>query len=132
MFKHSKVKGDLAATNIGKAQDMLDKLKMTPKERAAYDAFQFNKTINEGVLQVKFEEGERAGEMRGEERGKKIGEVIGEERGKKIGEEIGEERRAEQVAERLLKRGTPIEIVAEDTGLSVEQVEKIAQKETMS
>ena len=29
------------------------------KERAAYDEYQLNKTINEGVLQVKFEEGEQ-------------------------------------------------------------------------
>jgi len=57
MFKHSKVKGEIEATNINKAQDKLDKLKMTPKERAAYDEYQLNKTINEGVLQVKFDEG---------------------------------------------------------------------------
>jgi Holliday junction resolvasome RuvABC DNA-binding subunit len=33
---------------------------MTPKERAAYDEYQFNKTINEGVLQNKFDEGKQA------------------------------------------------------------------------
>ena len=57
MFKHSKVKGEIEATNINKAQDKLDKLKMTYQERIAYDAYQLNKTINEGVLQVKFDEG---------------------------------------------------------------------------
>ena len=60
MFKHSKVKGEMEATNINKVQDKLDKLKMTHKERIAYDEYQFNKTINEGVLQVKFDEGIQA------------------------------------------------------------------------
>jgi len=36
--------------------------------------------------------------------------------------------KAERVAEKMLKRGTPIEIVAEDTELSIEQVKQIAQK----
>jgi len=59
MFKHSKVKGDIEATNISKVQEKLDKLNMTSKERIAYDEYQFNKTINEGVLQVREEKGEQ-------------------------------------------------------------------------
>jgi len=35
---------------------------------------------------------------------------------------------SEKVAEKMLKRGTPIEIVAEDTELSIEQVKEIVQK----
>ena len=34
----------------------------------------------------------------------------------------------EKVAEKMLKRGTPIEIIAEDTELSIAQVKEIAQK----
>ena len=68
MFKHSKVKGEIGATNINKAREKLDKLKMTPKERAAYDEYQLNKTINEGVLQVKFDEGEQSGEQKEKQR----------------------------------------------------------------
>ena len=59
MFKHSKVKGEIEATNIDKVHEKLDKLKMTHKERITYDAYQLNKTINEGVLQVKFDEGKQ-------------------------------------------------------------------------
>ena len=40
----------------------------------------------------------------------------------------GEEKKAEKVAEKMLKRGTAIEIIAEDTELSIEQVKKIAEK----
>lgn len=59
MFKHSKVKGDIEATNIIKVQDKLDKLKMTHKERIAYDEYQLIKTINEGVLRVREEKGKQ-------------------------------------------------------------------------
>ena len=57
MFKHSKIKGEIKATNIDRVQEKLDKLNMSPEERAAYEEYQLNKTINEGVLQVKFDEG---------------------------------------------------------------------------
>ncbi|MCL2813224.1 MAG: Rpn family recombination-promoting nuclease/putative transposase [Oscillospiraceae bacterium] len=56
LFKHSKVKGDIEATNIDKAKDKLDRLKMTDEERAAYESYKFNQTINEGVVQVKIDE----------------------------------------------------------------------------
>jgi len=67
MFKHSKVKGEIEATNIVKVQEKLDKLNMTSKERIAYDEYQFNKTINEGVLQSREEKGEQKGEKKGEQ-----------------------------------------------------------------
>ena len=69
MFKHSKVKGELEATNMSRAQEKLDWLKMTQKERAAYDEYQLNKTINEGVLQVKFDEGIQQGKQEGRQEG---------------------------------------------------------------
>jgi hypothetical protein len=46
----------------------------------------------------------------------------------RVREKDGEQKRAERVAERLLKRGTPIDIVAEDTELSIERVKEIAKK----
>ena len=47
---------------------------------------------------------------------------------KRVWENDGIKKGKEKVAEKMLKRGTPIEIVAEDTELSIEQVERIAQK----
>ena len=40
----------------------------------------------------------------------------------------GRMEKAEEVAEKMLRRGTPIEIVAEDTELTVAQIEKIVKK----
>ena len=57
LFKYSKVKGDIKATNIDSVSEKLDRLKMSDEERIAYDEYQFNKTINEGVLQVREDKG---------------------------------------------------------------------------
>jgi predicted transposase/invertase (TIGR01784 family) len=57
MFKYSKIKGDIEATNINKAQDKLDELKMSEEERKAYEEYELNKAINEDVLQTKFKDG---------------------------------------------------------------------------
>ena len=40
----------------------------------------------------------------------------------------GEQKKAEEIAEKMVKRGTPLEFIVEDTGLSLERVEKIAKK----
>ena len=63
MFKHSKVKGEIEATNISKARDKLDRMKMSDKERRIYEEYRFNKTINEGVLSVREEKGRREGKQ---------------------------------------------------------------------
>jgi predicted transposase/invertase (TIGR01784 family) len=52
-------------------------------------------------------------------------ERIGEERGKEIGEETGIEKGKLQTARELVKRGVDINIVAEATGFSREQIEKL-------
>jgi len=41
---------------------------------------------------------------------------------------ISAEERAEDIAEKMIKRGTPLAIIVEDTGLSLEKVEQMAQK----
>lgn len=61
LFKHSKIKGDVEATNMNKVQDKLDRLNMTEKERIIYDEYQLNKTINEGIMQVREEKGIKKG-----------------------------------------------------------------------
>jgi len=52
MFKHSEIKGDLKATNIDKAREKLDELKMTEEERAAYENYELNKAINEDIIRT--------------------------------------------------------------------------------
>jgi len=46
----------------------------------------------------------------------------------RVREKDGRENAKEKIAEKMLKRGTPIEIVVEDTELSIERVKEIAKK----
>ncbi len=59
--------------------------------------------------------------QRGEEEGEKRGERIGE----KIGEEKGEFKKAITIAKAMKRAGEPIEKIAQYTGLSVEEINKI-------
>ncbi len=65
----------------------------------------------------------------GEERGKEIGRKEGEERGKEIGREVGrklgEEQKQKEIAQKMKKQKMPIKQIAEITGLSEEEIEKI-------
>ena len=53
----------------------------------------------------------------GEERGKKIGE--------KHGEKIGELKKSKEIAKKLLEKDISIEIIAETTGLTKEEIERL-------
>src|SRR5690625_3610982 len=72
---------------------------------------------------------ERARE-RGEKRGLEIGQKQGVEIGKKRGLEIGEKQTQEQIAMNMLKKDFDIELIAEVTGLSQKQIEKLKNPKT--
>jgi len=109
LFKHSRVKGDIEATNIGKAQEKLDRLKMTEEERGAYEAYQLNRTIGEGVLQVKFEEGIQKGRQEGLQEGL----------------EEGERNKAVETAKKMLVKNRPTEEITEFTELTEQEIKDI-------
>ena len=50
-------------------------------------------------------------------------------KGREEGREVGREERNTEVAINLLQLGTPCEIVAKATGLSIEEVAKLKEKE---
>ena len=101
MFKHSKVKGDIAATNIDKASERLDELKMTPEERSAYDTYHWNNFRNESIL---------------EER---------EQKGITKGIAAGEKKKSLEIAEKMLSAGEPINKIIGFTGLTEAEIQDI-------
>ena len=76
-----------------------------------------------------FEDGFFAGEERGRNEGIAIGEKLGEERGISIGLSQGisqgEKKAKLETAKSMILRNISIDIVAECTGLSVEEIEKL-------
>ena len=71
------------------------------------------------------EEGLAKGRVIGRAEGLEEGLVKGREEGR----EVGREERNMEVAINLLQLGTPCEIVAKATGLSMEEVAKLKEKE---
>ena len=60
-------------------------------------------------------------------KGRVIGRAEGREEGRKEGREEGREDAKQQIAINLLQLGTPCEIVAKATGLSLEEVAKLKE-----
>ena len=61
----------------------------------------------------------------GEEHGIAIGEKLGEERGISLGITQGAYQKAVETAKKFLLMGLSVEQVADGTGLSVEEIEKL-------
>ena len=61
-------------------------------------------------------------------KGRVIGRAEGLEEGREKGREEGREERNTEVAINLLRLGTPCEIVAKATGLSLEEVAKLKEE----
>ena len=68
---------------------------------------------------------------KGYEEGYKIGYEegykIGYEEGYKIGYEEGKKKNSKKIALNLLEYNTPIDIISESTGLTVEEIKKLKQ-----
>lgn len=75
------------------------------------------------------EEGLVEGLAKGRVKGRAEGLEEGLSKGREEGREEGREDAKQQIAINLLQLGTPCEIVAKATGLSVEEVIKLKEKE---
>jgi predicted transposase/invertase (TIGR01784 family) len=100
-LKNSVVKAEFKAAGLKEAGEKLDRLKMTPEERRAYDRFLRDRTDDNTIIET--------ADMMGEERGIKKGEA----------------KKAVEIARALLGRGLPAKDIAEITGLSIEEVESL-------
>ena len=72
-----------------------------------------------------FNDGFSAGEERGFSLGRNEGIAIGEERGISLGITQGEHKKAIETAKKFLSMGLSVEQVADGTGLSIEEIEKL-------
>jgi len=120
VLKHSAVKTEFTAAGIQEAGEKLDVLKMTPEERAAYEADK--KALAEQKTQL------QTAELKGEKRGLEKGEAIGLEKGEAIGLEKGEILAIEKSVIRGYKKGHSIETIADLTDISKEQILKIMKE----
>jgi len=97
MFKHSEVKDEFTHMDVEAVKEKLDLLKMPTEEQRRYERYLLDKTIQEGVLEVREEEGREKGRI--------------------------EEKK--EIARNFLRMGLSIEQIASGTGLTIEEIEEI-------
>jgi predicted transposase/invertase (TIGR01784 family) len=107
------------------AVDMLYRLSEDPEVRARMEYREKARKDHATLLHAAIQEGKALGEALGEARGKALGEALGEARGKVLGEAWGEARSRAEIARNLKRRGRSIDQIAEDTGLSAEEIAKL-------
>jgi predicted transposase/invertase (TIGR01784 family) len=95
-----------------------DKQNWTKEELEDYE----RASIKERDELGRIEFAERKAAEVGQRIGQKIGEEIGQKIGQKIGEEIGEKKGIEKVAKNLKEKGIAVELIAQTTGLSMEEI----------
>lgn len=107
MMKHSDVKKDFKSAYMKKVAARLSILKMSPEERKVYNQY-MNESLKERDRLISAEE-------------------KGEARGRAEGREEGIELGVQKTAINMLKQNLDITLIAEVTGLSLEQIQKLKQ-----
>ncbi len=72
------------------------------------------------------QEGLEAGLIEGQQMGLKQGKQVGLKQGKQVGLKEGEKRRNIEIAKKLIARGIDLNLIAETTGLSRKEIDKLA------
>ena len=106
-LKNEEIENRFKAKGLDEAKEVLDVLKLQPKDRAIYKRKEDNRRYKESLIFT--------------------AEIKGEERGIKRGEEIGEKKAKIEIAKSLLDV-LDIETISIKTGLSVEEIEKLKSK----
>lgn len=101
------------------------------EERSAYeDSLKHYRDLKNATDTARLEgaeEGFELGKQLGLEEGKELGKQLGLEEGKELGKQEGLEEGKRETARRMLSKGMTAELVAEVTGLSVDQIKTLAQ-----
>ena len=98
---------------IKRAYEELDRFSWSEKELNNYESVEMKKAADEAVKEAAFEKGEAKGLAKGLEKGLKKGL------------EKGRQERDSEIAIALLKQLLPIQQIAEATGLSTEEIERL-------
>ena len=99
--------------------EIADSKSLTKEEQEKYDNSMMVMWDNYSVYKHAEEKGYKIGYEEGYE--------IGYEEGYKIGYEEGKKKNSKKIALNLLEYNIPIDIISESTGLTVEEIKKLAQ-----
>ncbi|WP_353288212.1 Rpn family recombination-promoting nuclease/putative transposase [Wolbachia endosymbiont (group B) of Agriphila inquinatella] len=111
---------------IKKAYEELNRFNWSEKEFIAYEQ-EIKRILDEqAVLAQKLDDATEKGREEGKEEGIQIGHEKGRAEGIQIGAEKGEKQAKITVAKNLLKAGVSIDIIAQTTGLTVDEVKDLS------
>ncbi|WP_375604398.1 Rpn family recombination-promoting nuclease/putative transposase [Wolbachia endosymbiont of Anurida maritima] len=108
------------------AYDELDKFRWNEKDLIAYEERIMDLRKEEGILAQKLDDATAKGRQEGRQEGILIGHEKGRAEGIQIGAEKGEKQAKMTVAKNLLKAGVSIDIIAQTTGLTADEVKDLS------
>ena len=122
----SEIPEEADAPGLPEAREKLQMIRMTKDERAAYDRYWMDRAILRNSVITARGEGELEGRAAGFEKGLAEGLAEGRAKGIAEGRAEGERLKALDVARKLKALGLPATQIAESTGLSLSDIEKLA------
>ncbi|MDR2581504.1 MAG: hypothetical protein LBC85_11000, partial [Fibromonadaceae bacterium] len=117
-LKHSAVRSGFDAPGLSAANELLEYSRLSRENKLRYDWYVDKWRSNVSSINTARDEGKAEGELIGEARGKAEGELIGEARGRAE----GEARSRADIARKLKASGVPLDVIAQTTGLSSEEI----------
>ena len=105
-LKNYKIEADFTAQGLDKAREILAYDNLSEQDKAKYRHDMDMRLLSDSEITTARQEGELKGEAIGLEKGEAIGEL----------------KKALAIAAKLLKKGTPLEEVAELTGLTMDEI----------
>ena len=112
-LKNEEIKENFTAKGLKEAEEKLSIMKLPEEEKKAYEHYKDELHYQASIFESSFGDGYHEGE------------VVGMEKGMEKGIEKGIEQTTKNIALNLIRKGTPIELVAEVTGLSEAEIKLI-------
>lgn len=140
-LKNGRIKDDTTTPGLAEAREKLQYMQMSRADQLAYerhldalavqsDAFDTARLEGraEGLKMGRLEgraEGREEGRAEGREEGRAEGREEGRAEGREEGREIGRQEGRAEAARKMKDKGLPHDLIAELTGFSLEEVEKL-------
>ena len=124
-LKEGVINKDTTAPGLSQAREKLRYYSMTPQERRVYDEHLNAVMIQNDVLSSAKLEGLQKGKQLGIAEGKQIGIQMGIAEGKQLGIEEGKQHERLKNAANMKKLGIAPELIAQATGLTLKEIEKL-------
>ncbi|MBF0224584.1 MAG: Rpn family recombination-promoting nuclease/putative transposase [Desulfobacterales bacterium] len=113
MIKNNEVKEGSKSRNIDKAKEKLSEMNMTKEQRAIYERYVMNVVIERDVVNTAKEDGKDEGRKEGIKEGIEIGEKKGIEKEKK------------RLAETMILKNMPDDLISELTKLTKDEIKQL-------